>query len=45
MEEYQEQFIGISMEYQKTEIHQILMKIVKFIIMNYKGGLHEWKYI
>ena len=37
MEEYQELFIGILMEYQRTEIHQILMKIAKFIVMNYRN--------
>ena len=37
MEGYQGQFIGISMEYQRTEIHQILMKIVRFIVINYRN--------
>lgn len=43
MEKYQEQFIGISMKSQKTEIHQMLMKIVKFMIMNYKRRITRIK--
>lgn len=43
MEKYQEQFIGISMKSQKTEINQMLMKIVKFMIMNYKRRITRIK--
>ena len=35
MEVYQEQYIGILMEYLKMVIHQILTKIVKYMNMNH----------
>lgn len=35
MVEYVDQYIGISMGYQKTETLQVLMKIARYMNMNY----------
>lgn len=36
MEEYVEQYIGISMGYQKTKTLQVLMKIARYMNYNYE---------